>query len=270
LKGRIDILSSGDENVKSLEIQKEFSRNYRIFTDTNLVHIRFFGINSRSGNKIDKKLRETIALGYERDSFLSSSEAVKAKTFAPEFMIGTQNNNYPDYDLEAQANLVGSVDKKSSDSIRITTTINSEDFQSLLESCKRIPLNIIEDVGALKYYSRIILQHPDIFRVSMQPSYPDPEEYYAFFYSGTGESINLTGFFNESFDSLFEKSRVEQNSTKRLKYFHEMEKILAFELPVFITSHHSDLNFIVPNRIKGFKQKYLLPDIREIWLDELE
>ncbi|GBD91949.1 hypothetical protein BMS3Abin04_02681 [bacterium BMS3Abin04] len=119
----------------------------------------------------------------------------------------------------------------------------------------------------LNYYEDIISEKPDISRVSMFPSFPDPEEFYLLFYSKSSKEINLCGYKNNEYDKVFEKSMFEQNPVKRTKLFLKLEKILSEDLPALYLTHEGAKYYVYPKRIRGISMKFNIPSYKTVWID---
>ena len=144
------------------------------------------------------------------------------------------------------------------------------DIREIKKSVDNLELSAALEVEPIQYYNKIIDERPDIFRVSMLPCYPDPEEYYALFYSKSGTSINLTAYQCAEFDSIFEKSMFEQNNEKRIRLFLRLEDILKRDVPAIFISHEGLRYYLVPTFVEGLKVRYFVPDYRQVWIKKTD
>ena len=101
------------------------------------------------------------------------------------------------------------------------------------------------------------------------PSFPDPEEYYALFYSKSAPEINLTGYRNQEYDDIFEASMIEQNLSKRMGLFIQLEAILKRDVPLIYLNHGNPTMYFVPRFIHGLHIRFVIPDYSEVWIEKL-
>ncbi len=272
LKGESDLLITNDKKIQTLLSEKDFSKNYNVFKYPFGMGTRFLGFAMDKSTLLtqSKEIRKVIAdqllekMNRGDTLFLiNKSNTLVPSHFLSNFTI-KRNNDSP----EAVKYLLETLGKTFKPfSVKVLSTINAREIDFIKQVLEELGLSTDIAQLSLRYYNSIIEERPDIFRVSMYPSFPDPEEYYALFYSRSDESINLCKFNNHDYDLLFEKSQIEQDSQKRLSLFFEMEKILDDETPLIKLYHDRITFYVLPRKIQGFKFRYILPDFREIWVN---
>ena len=148
--------------------------------------------------------------------------------------------------------------------IAIWSSYNTEDTKVLAEDLVKIDLNIGVKITEVDYYTTLVKNKPDIFRVSMAPSFPDPEEYYSLFYSKSGKNINLTGYQNPKFDQIFEKSLTEESEMERIKLYLKLEELLKNDVAFIPISYSEYSYFIVKNYIENFSLLFGTPNYKNM------
>ncbi len=84
-----------------------------------------------------------------------------------------------------------------------------------------------------------------IARSSFLPDYNDPYNYLESFQSD--HSMNQTGWKDKKYDQLIEKARGETEDAKRMEYFHQAEKRLFEEMPLFPIYYYNSVVLKQPN-----------------------
>ncbi len=248
---------------------KNFAKNFNTVSIGKGLGIRFWGfsMDNNSAFAKNKNLRRVIALSYNRN-FLTEDSLnfnVLPENFMPDVFFPEGIKFKPVYNPELAKKIISSYMNKKL-KLNIGTNIISPDVISLRDGL--IQIGIEPEINMMKsgYYNYIINERPDIFRVSMIPTYPDPQEYYSLCYSKSGRDINLMQFNNVQYDSLYDELLVERE--KRDEIINKLEEIIRTELPVINVSHENVNYFVFPVSIKGVRQNYIFPDFRFIYIDK--
>ncbi|MFH1196639.1 MAG: ABC transporter substrate-binding protein [bacterium] len=271
LKGENHLLYVDGAMYQNIKSESDFVKKYNVQPVQTGNSIRFFSFSMDKNTPLarNKELRQAIAKSYDR-TFLTNDSLNKmtlANTLAPSYFLRNYNFKWYDYDLfEAGAFLKNYSAILSKQKIKIFSTLYSPDVLELEAALKKINLNVEAEINTMNYYKFIVKDRPDIFRVSMKPVYPDPEEYYYLFYSKSDKSINLPQYKNTIYDALFERSMFEQNPEERRKLFIQLEHILYEDVPAIYLSHVTESYYIFPKFVKNFRLNCSVPDYRFLWM----
>lgn len=267
VKGNSYFLTSDIAAFNTLKQRSEFSKQFNYEEVSKGMTSRFFGFSMNKNYELarNKNLRKAIAFAFNRSKVLKEElNAVPAYSLVPAYLFKKQNLFKDPYNMDVAKELAGK--SGFSGTVSISSPLKMSDVEELRECIVALGLKAKVNSDAVNYYNHIVEDRPDIFRVSMHPSYPDPEEYYQLFYSGSGKEINLTGFSNQMFDQIFEKAIVELDNNKRELLFIELEKILSEEMPAIFISHNKTIYYIYPNFVNDLRIRYTIPDFRYVWL----
>jgi peptide/nickel transport system substrate-binding protein len=94
------------------------------------------------------------------------------------------------------------------------------------------------------------------FRRSWIGDYPDPETYYACFYSKNSAPPNYTRFSNQEFDRYYEKSLTESRPEIRRTYYKAMDQIIIEESP-FVALYYDQSIRLAQKNIQNIQQNAL-------------
>jgi ABC-type transport system substrate-binding protein len=274
LKGECNLIRLDKSSFNDLVSKENFSKNFSVHYVSEGMGTRFFGFKMDGESILSKdvNLRIAIAKSFNREAlFNKESDSYRiANTLAPPVLLGDPQVNWYKYNPAESKKISESYQDFKNISVRIFSSISSPDAAQLTDDINSLGLNAKLVVESADYYGSISKLKPEIFRVSMSASYPDPDEYYMMFYSKTHPSINLCGYSNPDYDEIYERSLFEQDPIKRIKLFLEMEKILMKDVPVIYLSHEGPQIFVFPDYIKGFKTKFILPGYEYLWMDKSE
>ena len=268
LKGETHFLVVNESEIRQL--RSGSGASFMVTTVPEGLTVRFFGISMDPHSALGRRpaLRRALAASYNRSALIRvlKGVALEASTLAPPHLIGTtaagtvprpDPSRFPQGDpLPAQ--------------LTISTTIRSPDVDRLAAAVKDLGMTPVLNVKVDEYYEHVVRERPDLFRVSMQPLFPDPEEYYAFFSSKSPASVNLTGYRSAAYDSVFDQSTIEQDSGRRRLLFRRLESILQRDAPLVLLTHEGPRHFVVPGFVRGLVLRFTTPDFALIWLDRHE
>ncbi|NOX66729.1 MAG: hypothetical protein GXO85_13305, partial [Chlorobi bacterium] len=184
----------------SLQLKRSSTdKKYSIIKAKPWLTIRFFAfsMDNKSPLTSNKLLRKAIVEAYNRNKFSDTDDVDNlTNTLVPSHLLGFNLEEHP-YNLSNAKKIVSELpDKIKSKVYTVCSSIKSRDAELLVEGMRNIGLKVKLDVHAKNYYRSIMNDRPDIFRVSMMPSFPDPTEYYALFYSKSGKDNNLAQYNN--------------------------------------------------------------------------
>jgi oligopeptide transport system substrate-binding protein len=263
LKNKDNLIKIDYKSLMLLKNIEGFRNNYELNIIPHAVCSRFWTFSMEKNNIItrDKNVRKKIATCFNRDYINKPGNKYKktANSLCPEDFFNDYSFNWyefvDDYSITSpKVNL----------DLFVSAEVNGlKDFENALTAAGIKPNLTVQPA---KYYEKIIKERPDIFRISMTPSFPDPIEYYALFYSKSGKHINLCRFSDPEYDRIYELSLTETNPEYREELFIELERILKEQIPVVYIEHESSSFFVFPENIKGFSLRFLNPDFSKIWI----
>ncbi len=269
IKGENFLHYMNPSNLKKIEKAKEFNEQFKIYKIDNGLSFRFFGFsfNRKLSPISNVNLRQLIKHNLDKKLLMNDVEEnfVFANSVVPGFLYDRQGLILNKNSEQNKTN--PEITYSTTPRLEILSSIHSEDIKMLEKALNK--LNIKHKVNILpnKYYQEITEREPDIFRVSMTPVYPDPEEYFNLFYSKNHE-LNLMHYKSSEFDEIFEESMFEQNPEKRTKLFIKLEQILNNDLPCIPLTHEAERYYAFPKFVKGLIIKNSIPDFRNVWLDK--
>ncbi len=270
LKGSLDLLAVNEKQFAQLGQEAGFEQKFIVAQKDDDFSVRFFGISMNGGSVIARRpeIRRAIACAFDNRALAQQFPIDIPKGLVPSFLLGSASPKWYAHDPAAAKKMIDNLDTNVTKSpIYLCSNISGEAVNLLSKAMLRIGLTCRVDIHAMRYYEHIMHKRPEIFRVSFYPSYPDPEEYYALFYSKSSPSVNLTGYCNPQFDALLEQAFVEQDAGKRQSIFLRLEKLLKRDVPAIYISHSRPKYFITPKNIHGLSIQSTIPDFRKVWIE---
>ncbi len=273
LKGEFDIISANDSEYVRLSKTEGFAKKFQIKQYFQKLAVRFlaFSMNTNTILSKDTNLRRALSWNFNRPLLIKNSHGSSfnlAHSLVPPALLGTKPLNEAMYDPKQAAALIKKTNSKQlNHPLVVSSNLRSPALELFKKNAEALGLTIKMDIRNIRYYEHIITDHPDIFRVSFVPSYPDPEEYYMLFYSKSGPEINLTNYKNPEYDRILEQAIYEQNTSKRLLLFLKLEQILAQDIPAIYLFHNKPVYLITPRSIHGIKGRFLVLDYSEVWME---
>lgn len=273
LKEQIHILIADKNKLENLLSAPGFADKVGVYESTMNLGVRFYGIRLNSGSILaeQKLLRKAIAMSFDRDFLESDPRGLSAKSgsFVPEELLLFPGLHYYPVNHTAAQEIISELNLQN-ETIKLASSIYCHDLEQLEQAMSRLGVAVEIDVQPLNYYRYVVSGEPDIFRVSMIPSFPDPIDYYSLFYSKSPPDLNLMGYKNPEFDAVFEQSMVEQDEHKRNKLFLHLERIIYDDVPVLLLSHNKPGYYVLPAYVNGFTFRYIYPDYRKIWFADAD
>ncbi len=268
IKGENFLHYMNPSGLKKTVEEKEFNKRFNTYKIENGLSFRFFGfsLNKKLSPVSNINFRKLIEKNLDKKLLFEDIEEnfISAHTVVPRFLYGSNAGLH----INKSNGPLKQLDKDFNDIpfLEISSTIHSNDIKMLEKALNKLKLKYKLNIRPNKYYQELTVLKPDIFRVSMTPVYPDPEEYFNLFYSKNPD-LNLMNYRSAEFDGIFEQSMFEQNTEKRIKLFMKLEQILKNDLPCIPLTHEAARYYVVPKFIKGLKIKNSVPDFRNVWLD---
>ncbi len=277
LNGKFDMLSGADAfNTNEVldkearlrsEYQAKFNLQKETFLKTDYIGIlvdETLPIVQNSAIKL-KKVRQAINYAFDRTKlvkYLRNNIGVPAQSgFIAQGMKSYNVDSVVGYSYNIdKVNLLlkeaGFTNGRGLPELTLHITDNykeqAEFIQSQLAECN-IPIQLsIEKTTVLR--QAVNNCEYLLFKKSWVADYADEENFMSLFYSKnfTPQGVNFFHFKNSNFDQLYEAAQLETNSSKKMTYYHQMERILIDEAPV-IPLYYDQIVRLVSKKIVGLK-----------------
>jgi len=238
------------------------------------LSFRCFGVSLDTGGPLARQapLRRAAALAFDRAALarsLADSGFQPAQTLAPPAFLNNPDWGWLPHDPGAARLLFGqSPALPPGKPIVVASNIDGVDVKQLLDSLRSAGVNCVLAHQPVDYYGYIVRERPDLFRVSYTPSLPDPLEYYSLFYSRNSREINLTGYRNPAYDTLYEASERERDPRRRRQLHLQMERILREDVPAIYLQHGQSDVLVAAPFVRGMKARLSVLDFSEVWLEK--
>ncbi len=239
--------------------------NYQVVTLDKGESVRYWGFNfSKNNSKKYKLIRTAIAKSFNRKLIVDESNLNKlAESLVPTHLLQNEKIKWHQFNSTFSETLLSN--KVSSDTLIILSNIVTPDLLELEKAINRVNIPFKRIIKKDNYYGAIAKLKPDLFRVSISPSYPDPIEYYSLFYSKSSSDNNFGRFSNKEYDRLYEKILYELYDSKLLDYYIQLENILKQEVAAIYLTHQGPTHYIYPKNLKDIKFKYVQLDFRKAY-----
>ncbi len=268
LKGKCDFITLNRIDYKAA-IKTVYTANFRVRKMRRHFNVRFFGFSFDKNTRLakDKNLRKAIAYAFDRNKIFNSPDFrfSPAETLTPLPLLGVAKADWYGFEPAKGLSLVKKL-KSIKEKYLIYTSVNTPAVKELEKGMRKLGLNARVEIHPRRYYKEIVKRRPDIFRVSMTPSFPDPTDYYSMFYSKSGRQTNLFDYSNPEFDRIYEKSLIEQNKQKRRKLFLRLEKILRDDVAALYFSTSGEMYNFISDRVENFSMRNTFPNFSVIRL----
>ena len=268
LKGECDFVKLDRKNYQTA-VKAVNTAKFRVEKTHRNFNVRFYGFSFDKKTPLteDKNLRRAIAYSFNRRKIFNSPSFPfsPAQTLVPLSLLGNTKVEWYSYDLLKGKTVA---DKINTDDVKYLffSSVNAPSVGILEKGMKSLGLKVKTKVQPKGYYRFILEKRPDIFRVSMMPSFPDPTEYYSMFYSKSSKFTNLFAYSNNEFDIIYEQSLIEQNKRKRQNHFLRLEKILRDDAAALYVSEADEMYNFISLRVENFKTRNSFPDFSVIRL----
>jgi len=258
------IIKINNIDFQKLKKSKLLINNFRVIDINKGENIRYWGFNfSHNGNNKNYKfIRIAIAKSFNRNLIIDEGNQNKlAESLVPSHLLNDSKFRWYQFSNTFPPN------KLYSDSLVIYSNIITPDLIELEKAITRVGIPTKRIIKKDNYYREIAKLKPDLFRVSMYPSYPDPIEYYSLFYSKSSSDNNFGRFNNKEYDRLYEKILYELDDSTLIKYYTKLEEILKQEVAAIYLTHPGPSYYILPQNLKNIKFKYVQLDFTKAYFE---
>ena len=212
---------------------------------------------------LQKKLRLAINYGFDRAKmlkYLRNNIGTPAYWgIIPKGLPGyTEDLPGYSYDPDRSAQLLTEAGFPNGEGLPEISLLTTADYLDLCEFIQHdlaqvnIRVKIEVSTGAT-FRDMIANSKVQFFRASWIADYPDAENYLSLFYSSnfSPKGPNYSHFKNTEFDKLYESSVSENNETKRIQLYQNMNSIVVSESPLVPLYYDKVVRFY-PKNISGF------------------
>jgi len=271
LKGEIDVFQTNENDFQRFQQSANGDSNYQYLRSPAYgCRLMSFSMDNGSALARSRRLRRAVARAFNRSQLnaVVQNNARLAGQLLPPAFGRTLKNDWYKYNLHGARVL--SLQESVQD-IAPVTLMSNMDYPEMTILAKGLlalglqPRPVIRKAG---YYRSVVRERPDLFRVSFQPAYPHPEEYYALFYSGSGPENNISGYASAEYDRLFERSLAEADSTRRWSCYHQMEALLMRDVPALYLVCSTPICHIMPRKLRGLRIRFNVEDFSQLWITD--
>jgi len=200
----------------------------------------YFGLNLKSKQLKDRRLREAINRGIDRASIaerIYNGTMQAPRGIVPTGMPGFQENvcgELCDYSPEAAAALVEGLTKKNRQ-VTLEYT-EGEPHKTVAKVVKQnlsaIGLDVtVKPYAFPKFLSRLRKNEHSMYRLGWIAEYPTPDVFLGSLFESDSPD-NHSGFASTKVDKLLEEARSERSDGRRLQLYIEAEKAILKEIPI--------------------------------------
>lgn len=240
----IDEVIDDNGELKS-SLRKNFSLSKSPYLNT-----EYLGFNLEKSTTNDAYLRKAISYGIDREEiikYLRNGVGKPANNgFVPVGLPSFDGNKLiTAYNIEKASEMLKLSGYKSSKTIKLYTNETYREIGLMAaKQLSKLGLNISLEINPSAVLREWMVKgNAPFFRGSWIADYPDAESYYAVFYSKNGCPPNYTRFQNKQYDVLYEKALSEENEANRFALYHQLDVILANEMPVVPLYYDEILRF---------------------------
>ena len=200
----------------------------------------YFGLNLKSKQLKDIRLREAINRGIDRASIaerIYNGTMQAPRGIVPSGMPGFQENvcgELCDYSPEVATELVEGLTKKNR---KVTLEYNEgEPHKTVAKVVKgnltAIGLDVtVKPYAFPKFLDRLRENEHSMYRLGWIAEYPSPDVFLGSLF-GADSPDNHSGFSSAKVDKLLEKARAERSAGRRLQLYIEAEKAILKKVPI--------------------------------------
>jgi oligopeptide transport system substrate-binding protein len=211
-----------------------------------------------------KKVRQAIQYAIDKPKlikYLRNSVGIPATAgFVPVGMPGFDSTVVKGYHYNPAkaAKLLAEAGYPNGQGMPIITLSTSTTYRDVIEfvqgELNAIGIKVKVDVSPNASLRELMSKNEvNFFRGSWIADYPDAENYLSVFYSKNRVPFgpNYTGYFNATFDKLFEQSYYEKDDEKRFALYHQMDNMIM-EHGSMIPLFYDQSVVMLQNNISGF------------------
>ncbi len=262
------IINVNNNDFRKLEKSELLLNNYQVITLNKGENVRYWGFNFSKNreNKNYKSIRTAIAKSFNRNLIIDEGNQNKlAESLVPSHLLQNKKFNWFQFNSTFSNTLLSN--QVSNDTLIILSNIVSPDLLELEKAITIVGIPFKRILKPENYYRNIATLKPDLLRVSMFPSYPDPIEYYSLFYSKSSSDNNFGRFNSKEYDRLYEKILYELDDSILIKYYTKLEEILKQEVAAIYLTHQGPSHYIFPKNLRNLKFKYVQLDFKKAYFE---
>lgn len=262
MKGNIDFLSGIDASYKDAlldcygNLKKEHQAKIKI-EKSQYLNTEYLGFNLNPALKNNplqnKKVRQAINYGFDRKKMIrylrNGIGEAGNQGFVPPTLLKQKTEGY-DYNPQKAQQLLaeaGYPNGKNLPEIKLSLSANYIDIcQFIQHELNLIGIKIKLDIQQAAQQKEMMRSYKlPFYRASWIADYPDPENYFALFYSNNKQpkGSNNTCFSNMNFDQLYRYSFTVTDETKRYEIYQKLNQILIEEAPFCILYYDEVIRF---------------------------
>ncbi len=274
--GEIDISTDIDSALR-VSVLKD--KNLTLHEVTSLG-VSYLGLNTTRGPLQNKKVRQAIALGVNREEIIETimmGAVSKANGLLGPGVFGySEEATTFGYDPEKAKQLLKEAGYENGFDMLITTSgseTNAQLATVIQAQLKEIGINLsIEQIEWGAFLNLTAKGETDLYLMGWSNSSGDAD--YGFtpmlHSSMKGDGGNRSFFDNKEFDTLLEAGQIELDENKRKAIYAKAQNIMNEEVPIYPT-YFSAASAGVSNKVRGYIQSGLnLPKFYDYSFDSVE
>ena len=230
----------------------------------------YIGLNAVEAPLDDPKFRKALNLAFDRDQIASVvyEGAVRpAKTIIPPRFPSFNPNldPYPYDPEEARRLLAESKYGADPDSIpRLILSISGSlgaavplGLEVILQAWEQeLGLQVeIQQTEWATFLEDVNQERYQMFSLGWGADYPDPENFLDLLFHSESDG-NRTNYSNPEVDAVLEQARVEQDVTRRIELYNQVEEMILEDAPWVLLWNDEDWYFLIKPHVRDY---YLLP-----------
>lgn len=272
VKGNLDFMNSLDASYKDEILTRtgQLKAKYQgriVMESQPFLNTEYLGflMDSKENSPIkDKRIRQAINYGFDREKMMKYLRNGIGKPgergMVPASLLNNKNTGYGyTFDPVKARQLLADAGYPNGEGlpeIMLATTSSYLDLcRYIQQQLDLIGIKVKIDVNPPAALREQIAQgKSNWFRGSWIADYPDAENYLSLFYTPNHAPAgpNYTHYSNPTFDSLYDKAKMETNTYRRMEMYHRMDSILMDDAPVIVLYYDQILHFTHPE-ISGLR-----------------
>ena len=268
LKGNIDFVNGLDQSYKDEvltangELKPRYAEKYTLAKQPylNTEYLIFTVDTAQEGPQHDRRLRQAINLGFNRDNMMAYLRNNIGKPahggIIPLGMPGNINGHGFTYDPQKAAQLLNEIKATygTLPELTLTTVANYRDLCEFIQSelgklGLTINVDVVPPANLREQKAKGTLA---FFRASWIADYPDAENYLSLFYgpNRSPNGPNYSRYYTANFDALYQKARAQTDDAKRVELYKRLDSLLVADCPI-VPLFYDEVVRIYPKTISG-------------------